>query len=202
MLVAGPVRGAPRRGRGVPRARRSGQPRVPGRDAAQRDDVRPARLALRLLHATACTGARTRCAGRERRRTRCCCARPRRSPGSTSCASGGSRRGATATSPRAGQPRSGVRVRPVVRRRRPHARSGPHRRRRHAAARRARRSPCASGSARGQGRRVAVPVLRARRPAREPRATGSGRGSSRRRAPSPPAGALRGSAARRRSPRT
>ena len=45
----GTGRGAARRGRGVPRCRRSRQPRVPGRDAAQRDDVRPPGHAVRVL---------------------------------------------------------------------------------------------------------------------------------------------------------
>ena len=69
--------------------------------AAERDDVRPARPALRVLlvrqplvHER---GLRT---GR-RSRTRCSCARPRRSRASTRCASAASPPGATVTSARA-----------------------------------------------------------------------------------------------------
>ena len=70
-----------------------------------------------------------------------------------------------------GKPRAGVRLRPVLRRRRSHARPGEDRRRRHAAA----RAPgdlhaCRPGG--GKGRGPAVSVLRARRPAREPRTYG------------------------------
>ena len=50
VLVGGGRAGAHRRGRGLRRCRRPGQPRLPGPDGPQRHHVRPARPPLRLLH--------------------------------------------------------------------------------------------------------------------------------------------------------
>ena len=50
VLVAGAVPWSHRRGRGLRRTARSGQPRLPRPDGPQRDDVRPARPPVRVLH--------------------------------------------------------------------------------------------------------------------------------------------------------
>ena len=68
-----------------------------GHDAAQRDDVRPARAPVRVLHLRHALVRERRRRRRRGRRARCCCVRPRRSTGSTSCAPAGRRRAATAT---------------------------------------------------------------------------------------------------------
>ena len=70
----GRARGAHRRGRGVQRCRRSRQPRVPGPDAAQRDDVRAARPPLRVLLLRHALVRERGVRPGTRRRTRCCCA--------------------------------------------------------------------------------------------------------------------------------
>ena len=93
------ARGADRRGRGVPRRRRSRQSCLPPPDAAQRDDVRAARASLRLLLLRQSLvherGARARSAtargaaargGAARRRRHDARAPRRRPPRSASCA--------------------------------------------------------------------------------------------------------------------
>ena len=81
--------------RGSSRSRRTAAPTIPGshayrrQHAAERDDVRPARSPLRvLLLRQPLVHERGVRPGR-RSRTRCSCARPRRSPASTRCASAG-----------------------------------------------------------------------------------------------------------------
>ena len=112
-----------------------GQPLVPRPDAAQRDDVRTARHALRVLllrhplvHERGVRSGTTAARG--------AAARGRAARGARRDA-GTAGQGAARSSicARAREPRSGVRLRSLVRRHRPHQRAGPHRRRRHPAAR-------------------------------------------------------------------
>ena len=72
--AGGAARGPDRRGRGVPRIGRSGQPRVPRPDAAHHGDVRSAGPALRVLHLRhALVRERRRARRRPATRARCCC---------------------------------------------------------------------------------------------------------------------------------
>ena len=74
-----------RRGRGLPRRRRSGEPRVPRADRAQRHDVRPARPPVRVLHLRHALVRERRVRRRGRRhRGAAACARAR-SRASTRC---------------------------------------------------------------------------------------------------------------------
>ena len=96
---AGPRRraGPHRRGRGLPAARRSGEPRLPGPDGSQRHDVRPARPPVRVLHLRHALVRERRLRRRGRRHCRAAPGARARSRASTRC---GPRAVASARTPR------------------------------------------------------------------------------------------------------